>query len=556
MHFLNIFGGIALIVFGSRFLRKGLDRLFGQNLVRWLQQLTRNPLSAFAAGVVAGIGTPSSTAVSLVAVQMLTAGQLSAERMLAVFLGANVGITAPSQLLAFHIQDYAAVFLAVGVIGFQFLQRNVLRGVGQVLLALGFIFLSMQMIGSATSSIEPTGDLGLFLRLLASHPWIVLVVAALFAFGLQSSTAAIGLGIGLALGGHFSSPAMLAWVLGANIGIALTTLAAGWSSLEGRRLACGNLFVKSLAAVLLMGFLPRLALSPEAPPNALVQQTVHFHTLFNLGVGLVCLPFIPWLARLMNLLIVPPASQGLDSPSTHLDEMALQSPSLALANATREVLSMADEVKLMLHSFWQAQEKHDRFLAAKVHMHDDHVDDTAASVTEYLSRISQEDLSRNDSQWQFTLLSCVNELETMADIIDKNLCDFVRKQAAHGFPMTDEDEVVLAQSYAIVKNRCDMALSLLTTRDERAASAFITGEEGVEEWCRNAQRSHYERLRGGDERALQSSVYFLDMLGSLRRINSHLTTIAYSFGDEGSNDGNPKQAHQPVPTVGSPVSVA
>lgn len=530
----NILCGVALIMFGTRFLRKGSDRLFGQSLVRWLQSLAGHRGKAFGAGIVAGIGTPSSTAVSLVAVQMLSSGQLTAERMLAIFLGANVGITAPAQLLAFRVQDYAPAFILIGVMGFQFLQRSLFRGIGQCLLALGLMFLAMKMIGDATRSIEPNGDLGILLRLLASHSWVLMIFAGLVSFGLQSSTAALGLGIGLAASGLFSIHAILAWVLGANLGIALTTLVTGWASLEGRRLAGANMLVKGIAAIALMFLLPVWKPASAPSPAVLAAQSVHFHTLFNLGVGVLCLPLISPLSRLMRALIVPPPVAGLQGPQTHLDPQALESPSLALANATREVLSLADEVKLMLHNFWQAQTQRNRTLAAQVHAHDDSVDDTAAAVTAYLSRISQEDLSDGDSQWQFTLFSCVNELESIGDIIDKNLCDFVRKQAGHGFPMTAEDERVLAQAYAHIKSRCDTAVSLLTTRDEKAARAFIGGEETLEEWCRQVQREHYERLRCADERTLQSSVYFLDMLSSFRRISAHLSTLAYAFAPEES----------------------
>jgi phosphate:Na+ symporter len=266
---------------------------------------------------------------------------------------------------------------------------------------------------------------------------------------------------------------------------------------------------------------------------------VHFHTLFNLGVGLLCLPLVTPLSRLMRHLIAPAPVTALSAPVTYLDTQALESPNLALANATRETLAMADEVKLMLQSFWRAQTERDRQLAATVHEHDDRIDDTAAELTEYLVRISQEDLGEEEGYWQFALLSCVNELESAADIIDKNLCDFVRKQAGHGFPMTAQDQGVLEELYNRVRTRCDLVIGLITTRDSRRAAAFLAEEQSLEDWCRAAQRAHYDRLRTGDERALQSSVYFLDMLGSFRRINSHFDSIAYAFLDEADEEGAP-----------------
>jgi phosphate:Na+ symporter len=387
------------------------------------------------------------------------------------------------------------------------------------------------------------------LHLLAGHTWAVATISTLLAFVLQSSTAAMGFGIGLASTGLFTSEAMISWVLGANLGIALTTLLAGWNNLEARRMACANLAAKGVSAGAMLFCLPLLKIGMPESKTLLASQTVHFHTLFNLAVGIVSLPFVPLISRLMRTAIAPAPITVLAGPATHLDTNALDSPSLALANATREVLRIADEVRLMLQNFWQAQVQRDRTLAAIVHSHDDEVDDTAAAVTEYLSRISQESLSSQDTHWQFTLLSCANELESIGDIIDKNLCDFVRKQAGHGFPMTAEDEQILGEAYERIKYRCDVTFSLITTRDATIATQIIRSEESLEEWFRQEQRSHYERLRFGGERVLQSSVYFLDMLGSFRRISSHLTSIAYSFVAVDFESETSEGVNVPAPTA-------
>lgn len=123
--------------------------------------------------------------------------------------------------------------------------------------------------------------------------------------------------------------------------------------------------------------------------------------------------------------------------------------------------------------------------------------------------------------------------------------------------MTDEDATVLGQAYAQIKTRCDNALSLLTTRDEKQALAFIDSEENLEVWCRRVQHEHYDRLRCGDERTLQSSIYFLDMLSSFRRISAHLSTLAYAFGGEAKpRDGSkPDLAPTPATASGSAFAV-
>src|ERR1700726_3102024 len=144
-----------------RYVRKGLDRLFGNQLVDWLQKMTDNRYKAFFAGMIAGAIAPSSSAIAMLSVQMLNQTALTAGRMLAVVLGANVGITVSVQLVAFRLQDYSGLFLLTGGIGFLFLRRAIFRGTGQMLLGIGLVFLAMGIIGSAATPAAKNSDLKL-----------------------------------------------------------------------------------------------------------------------------------------------------------------------------------------------------------------------------------------------------------------------------------------------------------------------------------------------------------------------------------------------------------
>jgi len=144
MSLINLASAIILILLGMRNLRKGLDRLFGNQLVEWLQNTAQNRYKAFLAGIVAGLISPSSSAIAVLSVQMLNQTALTAGRMLAVVLGANIGLTVIVQLIAFDLQDFAGVFIVVGGIGFLFLDRTLFRGTGQIFLGLGFIFLASE----------------------------------------------------------------------------------------------------------------------------------------------------------------------------------------------------------------------------------------------------------------------------------------------------------------------------------------------------------------------------------------------------------------------------
>lgn len=527
--FFQITGGIALTIFGVRFLRKGLDRLFGGRLIAWLSGLTERRWRAFGSGLAVGTLAPSSTAVSLISLQMLNAGQLTAERMLAVMLGANVGITVTVQLLAFHVQDYAGVFLLLGVLGFQFLHRETFRGIGQCLLSLGFIFLAMKVIGEGARTLAADPESREWIRLFEGHPVLTFLFVSILTVCVQSSTASIGFAIGMSASGLFSADLLVPWVLGANVGIALTSLAAGLSNLEGRRLATANLIAKLAVAVPLLA-LPGMAMAWfHWMPGSLARDIAMFHTGFNLLAGLVFVPLAGPLTRLVRGMIVPPAPvSGLAAEESHLDTQSLESPSLALANATRETLLMADATRLMLQSFWKGYSTRDLALTERVQQEDDRVDRFYGEIKDYLSRI-REELTAEESRWQFLLLTFSNELESVGDIIDKNLCDILRKQTQQGVWLPDDDYAALCELYERVMARFRIAQSLLSSTGGPLARDFVGGKEGLNAWCRQAQRDHYARLRGMDPRTIASSAYFLDVLDNFRRINSHISTIGYAF---------------------------
>ncbi|MEE8459278.1 MAG: Na/Pi symporter, partial [Phycisphaerales bacterium] len=267
--YLTIFGGVALLVFGVRYLRKGLDRLFGPRLGTWMQRLASTRPRSFVAGLGVSVLAPSSTTMSLLAVQTVRAGHLTPRQMLTIMLGANIGLTVMVVLIALGLQGFAPIIILFGVALYQFTKGNRTRGVGQVLLAIGFIFLAIGIMsdaaGEAQKNWDPSGH-GVLSIInfgeLQEHPFLLAGFAAIMALALQSSTATIGLVIGLGTGlagdpdgsgagaAAMSMQVAIPVVFGANVGLAFTTLVVGWRQIEPRRLALSNLLLKAgVAAV-------------------------------------------------------------------------------------------------------------------------------------------------------------------------------------------------------------------------------------------------------------------------------------------------------------------
>jgi phosphate:Na+ symporter len=522
MVILNLASAIILILLGMRQLRKGLDRMFGNQLVEWLQKTSQNRYQAFLAGIVAGLIAPSSSAIAMLSVRMLSQTALTAGPMLAVVLGANVGLTVIVQLITFDLQNFASAFIVVGGIGFLFLSRALFRGSGQIFLGLGFIFLAMSMIADAGKAAAASQDMKLLFSIVDHYPWLVFATTALLALVLQSSTACIGLGIGLSKAGLVSGITLVPWILGANLGIGLTMMVAGWASVEGRRLALGSILLKGSAALLiLIGGSSVASCVMTLLPGGMERHAANLNTLFNWIVGLSALPVLTLISRGLSYLVPSQTLEEQDETGVFLDPLLLQTPSLALSQAAREELRILDRLKLMLRTVCAL--RLDQSKQAKIGEWYDRIVAIQAALKDYLGQIADENLRDSDIDRRFNLLDYSQELVIIGMLIKRDLADAAVARSLKEFQADDLAELENILSRTL--ERMQKATVLLMTQDVVMANRFIQEKEQISEHYRSVRKRHLERLVPGQN----LSTGLFDLLNCFRRINSHLTAVAYAI---------------------------
>ena len=522
MVILNLASAIILILLGMRQLRKGLDRMFGNQLVEWLQKTSQNRYQAFLAGIVAGLIAPSSSAIAMLSVRMLSQTALTAGPMLAVVLGANVGLTVIVQLITFDLQNFASAFIVVGGIGFLFLSRALFRGSGQIFLGLGFIFLAMSMIADAGKAAAASQDMKLLFSIVDHYPWLVFATTALLALVLQSSTACIGLGIGLSKAGLVSGITLVPWILGANLGIGLTMMVTGWASVEGRRLALGSILLKGSAALLiLIGGSSVASRVMTLLPGGMERHAANLNTLFNWIVGLSALPVLTLISRGLSYLVPSQTLEEQDETGVFLDPLLLQTPSLALSQAAREELRILDHLKLMLRTVCAL--RLDQSKQAKIGEWYDRVVAIQVALKNYLGQIANENLRDSDIDRRFNLLDYSQELVIIGMLIKRDLADAAVARSLKEFQADDLAELENILSRTL--ERMQKATVLLMTQDVVMANRFIQEKEQISEHYRSVRKRHLERLVLGQN--LNTGLF--DLLNCFRRINSHLTAVAYAI---------------------------
>ena len=122
-----------------------------------------------------------------------------------------------------------------------------------------------------------------------------------------------------------------------------------------------------------------------------------------------------------------------------------------------------------------------------------------------------------------------SQLESIGDIIDKNLCAAALKHANDVDVLDAADRADLEGLYQRVLKRMDASISVLSTRDRSLAKAFLNDGDELKEWCIQLQKNHYQRLSAVDSKAVASSEAFIDLVNVLRRISGQLNTIGHTF---------------------------
>jgi phosphate:Na+ symporter len=555
---LTIFGGVALIVFGMRYLRKGLDGLFGGRLSTWMQRIGARRGWAFLAGVGASVLAPSSTTMSLLAVQTVQAGNLTAAQMLSIVLGANIGLTVMVLLIGLNLQAAAPILLLVGVVLFQFTGGNRSRGVGRVILAVAFILLAIGIMKQAAAQIDPEQGTWRIVRfdVLQQHPLLLAIFGGIMTMLLQSSTAVIGLTIGLGAAGRMNLVEALPVVIGANVGLALTTLVVAWRLLEPRRLAVANLLLKAAVALPALGVVAFLSprLPTEATELSFGLAIAACHTGFNVLVAAIGLPAVGVTTSLVGRLApVPPPGTSRAFGPRYIARGPIGPTALAMAQSQREIAHVSEIVRGMLQDIWQALRTSDDRLARRVAERDDQVDLLDTEIKRFLTRLARSQEGEFDPVEQMRQLRYLTELETIGDIIDKNISELVVKKVRLGATFSREGAAELDDFYGKVCENVVIAENAFTTRERILAQQLLRNKDRIDQYERELRDRHFTRLNAGLAEAYETSAIHLDLLTHLRRINSSVSHVAFAIlqdtGAPAAAGSAPLQVAAPPPPV-------
>jgi phosphate:Na+ symporter len=556
---LQLGGYVGLLLWGTHMVTTGVERGFGAELRRWLGRRLGQPgkgarLRAVMVGLVVTAVLQSSTATGLMATSFAARGALDLAPALAVMLGGNLGSTLITQVLAFDIAAVAPLLVLIGVVLFRSSADGRAKNLGRVGIGLGLMLLALGALGRTLEPVETAPALRTVLEALTGEPLLAVLIVGALTWACHSSVAVVLLIASLSASDVVAPASSLALVLGANLGGTLPSLVEAGSR-AARRLPLGNLLVRAagcIVALPLLSVIAGLLAHLESAPARLI---VDFHSAFNLALAVLALPFTDRLAGLLIRLLPDPPRPADPAKPIRLEPAAVDSASVALANAARETLRMADMFEGMVRGSIEVFRSGDRHRAAEISRTERIMDRLGAAIRRYLADIGDEqplDGEDEGARGQ-EILSAVINLEHAGDIVANNLLEFAARRARRGggFAAQELDAIAAMHTELVESLRLGLTVFLRGDAALREARLLV---------ARKRLLRHLEAAAADiDIRAFQDAAtgrdtiptagvdrgIFLRIVRDLRCVHSHIAALGYPVleraTEAGGRDAGPAQ---------------
>lgn len=525
---LNLLASVALLVWGTHIVRTGILRVFGADLRRFLSHSVSSRPSAFLAGLGVTALVQSSSATALIASSFVGQGLIALGPALVIMLGADVGTALMALVFSLDLRWLSPLFIFFGVVFFLSRKNTRAGQLGRVSIGMGLIILALQLIFQATGPITQAQGVKVIFGSLSGDLLLDMLIGAALTVMSWSSLAIVLLSATFVTSGLLTVPEGVALVLGANLGSGLLALFINLKTPgEGRRVAFGNLIFKVVGCILFAAALPWVIRVISNFDSDLGRQVLHFHVAFNVTIAVIFFFLTGPVSRLVTKL-VPDTTPAIPQVAPrHLDNAALDTPALALANAAREALRIGDVVEQMLHGLLKAIRTNDAQVVDEMVRLDDDVDRLYTAVKLYLAQISREALDEKDGRRWAEIMQLTINLEHVGDILEGVGQDLRDKKIAQRLSFSDAGMLEIEELHARLVANLRLGLSVFLNADLKSAQMLLAEKERFRDLERRYAGTHLDRISGQSVQSIETSSLHLDIISDMRRINSFFCSTAY-----------------------------
>ncbi len=543
---INVFGGLAIFIYGMKLMGDGLGIVAGERMRSILRLFSVNRYVGVVSGAVVTAVMNSSSASTVMVIGFINAGLLTLVQSLGIIFGANIGSTVTGQIIAFKIDCVIMPAIIAGLVLF-FVPKRTWSGWGLTLLGFGFLFLGMGMMGSELKQLVEVPSfrkLFMMFQCVASEQGIIPIAQILGAIGigmvvtciLQSSAATLGIILGIAINAPelMNLETSVALVLGSNIG---TTITAQLAALTVNRLAKQAALAHTLfnvAGVMMMMAVFYIVWDGESiffkivrkfsPSGNLQRQIANAHTIFNVLTTLVLLPFIEPLARLCERML-PIREAKLKF--RRLEPILLDTPAVALQQTTSALRKMLGKAWCSVNCAFKLYDREDKAnleIAGRLDDLERRIDERQSHIASYLARLMEKPISHAQASHIPMLLHCVNDAERIGDhaSIVREIFETLQNGEKK---LSDDAEKEYWSILEVLDKQAKCVMALLASGDDSLRQQVMKQKDQILELVVKGEQNHLQRLRSKLCSA-ESGVVYIELLSEIRKVSRHLANIA------------------------------
>ncbi len=522
---LPVLGGLGLFLYGMNLMGVGLENAAGEKLKKLIEILTNNRVMGVLVGAMVTMIIQSSSATTVMVIGFVNAGLMTLPQAAGVIMGANLGTTVTSQLIAFNLTDYAPLAIAIGVAMWLFAKRKKTKNLAEIFIGFGILFMGMDMM---SGGLAPLADNQSFKDIMVNlnNPILGVIVGLGLTTILQSSSASIGLLQALASQGLITLGMAFPILYGDNIGTTTTALLSSiGANKTAKRAAVIHFLFNLIGTILFVTVLRRPVefIVMKISPTDVRRQIANAHTLFNLVNVLVQLPIAHLLVK-AAIRLVPGDEDEEHSGAMYLDKRIISTPSIALGQVEKEVIRMGKIVSDNLSTSSLAFKNKDEKLVNEVLSQERVINRIEKDILEYLVELSNAPLLDDQNTEVNILINVINDMERVGDHAE-NIAELSQIAIDEKLTFTsealEEFDIIFNKTIEVFKK----ATESIRDQDMEKAKVVLGLEEEIDSLEKHYRANHIYRL---NKHLCEpdSGVIFLDIISNLERISDHSSNMA------------------------------
>ena len=535
---ISLLGGIGSFLLGFKILSDNIEKLANRGLRKILAYASKNRFIGVLIGMVVTAVIQSSSATTVMIVGFVNAGVMNLFQATSMIMGANIGTTITAQIVALESFDFSKFAVALAFVGMfmeMLCKKEKHRTIGLSFAGLGLVFLALQFM---SSSMREFREAPAVTNLLTSinNPFLLLFIGVVFTALVQSSSAVTTIvismvGAGLSIG---SSPnSVLFLILGTNIGTCVTALISSiGASTNAKRTSVihllFNVFGTAVFLVVLLLWKDFAAVTLQKWFSHESTQIAMFHTIFNVISTLIFLPFIKVFIKLSTIFV---KEKKEDVRVTYLDDRFLNTPSIAVMQATREVIALGKEAMNALDLSLEGFLKRNIDDSKVVFKHIDNVEEYNKEIIAYLVNISSKEISIHDENKVSALHTVVNDLIRESEIAD-NVVKYTRFVIEKDINFSDQVYQSISELKNLLSEQFINVEKILIEKDYSVLDKVVEIENKIDNMRTDLIDGHIKRLEEGKCKP-QSSGVFINLVSNLERAGDHLNYIVDVWSNKG-----------------------